>query len=400
MAKKILLVSDSPYATTGLGRMSKYFMKMLPEFEWSVWGFLHPDFNLRHGQLLPYYNDKDFEAKFKIASPRMFVDDQYGFDILPSFIEQEKPDFVITSMDFHLTASIMDRLNELRMLLGFKWINYFPMDREDFKSLEVDAYRFPDVNVCITKFGVQQFHKYNPKVHIEQIYHPIEAAEFPAITRQQRRNFKLKIWPTIAKNTFVVGTVNRSFARKDTARLVMCFNQFLRETEDTFAYLHGSRKTAEGMDLAKLAYENEVPQKRLSFLPSTVSEVDGVSQEVLNQIYRSLDLFVTVSAGEGFGFSTVEALLTETPIIAPRNTCFPELVQDFGYLIDTAGMVFHGTTNTAMWPYVNIEDVVEKMHYVKNNYEEAKEKAKAGSKWVKENLNLDIIASQWRKILQ
>lgn len=398
--KKIVLVSDSPYATTGLGRMSKYFLRMLPEFEWSVWGFLHPDFNIRKGKYFPSYEEKDFEAKFKILSPKSFMDDQYGFDLIPDFIESEKPDIVITSMDYHLTAGMIKRIKELQFTLGFKWVNYFPMDREDWKELELDAFSYPDVNVCITKFGVNKIKSYNPKVNIHQIYHPLDIAEFPEITKSERRDFRFQTWPSTKKDTFLIGSVNRSFARKDTARLVTAFTRFLKKDKDAFAYIHGSRHTVEGLDLGKLAFENGVPEKKLTFLPSSVSEVDGVPQSLLNKIYRSLDLFVTCSVGEGFGFTTAEAMLTETPIIAPHNTCFPELIQDFGYLIEPTEMAWNMPNSTTMWPVVNIDDVVNQMLHVKDNYEEAKEKARAGSKWVKENLNLNVIAEQWREILK
>jgi glycosyltransferase involved in cell wall biosynthesis len=398
--KKIVLISDSPYATTGLGRMSKYFLKMLPEFEWSIWGFLHPDFNIRKGYYFPAYDEKDFDAKFKLLSPRSYTDDQYGFDLIPNFIETEKPDYVITSMDFHLAANLIKVIKELKFTIPFTWINYFPMDREDYKELEADMYVHPDINVCITKFGVDKINSINPKIKIHQIYHPLDIDEFPTLTRSERRNFRFKTWPTIKKDTFLFGTVNRSFARKDTARLVTAFTKFLKQTKDTSAYIHGSRYTFEGVDLGRLAFENQAPEKRLTFLPETISEVDGVPQETLNKIYRSLDLFVTCSVGEGFGFTTVEALLTETPIIAPRNTCFPELVQDFGYLIDPTEYAFIIPKATTMWPVVNVDKIVNQMLYVKDNYKEAKEKAKAGSRWVKENLNLDIIAEQWRQILK
>lgn len=53
-----------------------------------------------------------------------------------------------------------------------------------------------------------------------------------------------------------------------------------------------------------------------------------------------------------------------------------------------------------MWPVVNITQVKNQIKYVQDNYEEAKAKAKEGSKWVRENLNLDVIAEQWRQILK
>lgn len=398
--KKIVLVSDSPYSTTGLGRVSKYFLKMLPEFEWSVWGFLHPSFDIRKGMYLPHYDKGDFECDFKLTSPRMFGDDVYGLDLIGSFIEQEKPDFLITSMDYDRIVTISDHIKQLQFTLDFKWINYFPADREDLKPAEIQGFRFPDVNICITKFGMDSIHAINPKLDIKYIHHAIDATEFPSVGKSTLKKTKNKVWPNMDKKDFFIGSINRSFIRKDTGRLVRLLSEYIRDKGDTAAYIHGKNVTFEGLDLKKLAFETDIPKGKLAFMPDNLNEIDGVTPETLNKIYRCFDLFLTVSQGEGFGYTTIEALLTETPIIAPHNTSFPELVQDFGYLVPTSEVAFWGNSNSSMWPVVNMEDVKDKIDYVRDNYDEAKEKARAGSKWVKGNLNLQVIGDQWREILK
>lgn len=397
--KKIFLISDSPYASTGLGRISKSFLQMLPEFEWVVWGFNHSEFHLKKGTQYPMFKEDDFKGKFKLLTPQTFTTDPYGLDLAVDVIKDEKPDFVITCMDFDRFGVAIDKLKNLQFTQDFKWVNYFPMDREDYKDLEAEGFRFPDINVCMTRFGVDKMHSIDPKMDIKQIYPAIEKADFPHMTTKEAMDFRLKFWPATDRDTFSIGTINRSFARKDTARLVTIFTDFLKQHKDSFAYLHGSRYTFEGIDLGKLAYERGLQEKKLAFLPPSMAEIDAVSQSDLNKIYRSLDLFVTVAGGEGFGFSAVEALLTETPVITPGNTSFPELIQDFGYIIPTAEMAFHQTKSTVMWPIVNIQAVLDQMNYVKDNYAEAKAKAKEGSKWVKKNLNLTTIAKEWRKVL-
>lgn len=397
--KKILLVSDSPYATTGLGRMSKYFLKMLPEFDWHIWGFFHPNFKVKHGVWTADFNASDFKAKFNIMSPQTLTQDHYGLQYLPQYIEAVKPDILLTSMDYSRIAGIAKEIKQMQFVVPFKWVNYFPMDREDFKTIELDAYRFPDINVCITKFGVKKFKEINPKIHLEQIWHPVDKKDFPDMTIEQRKEFNKSVWPAFDENSYRIGTVNRSFSRKDTARLILAFTKFMLKNKDTNAYFHGSQKTVEGIDLAQLAAENGLEGNRMACLPKNILEPDALPDKFLNGVYKTMDMFVTVSTGEGFGFSTVEALLNEVPFIGPKHTSFPELVQDFGYLIEPDGMAFLGNGTTTMWPILNVDEVVDKMQHVKDHQEEAKAKAKAGSQWVKKNLNLATIAKQWRKIL-
>lgn len=400
--KKILLISDSPYATTGLGRMSKYFLKMLPEFKWYVWGIMHPEFVVRNGIGRPVYNPKDFghEHGFELITPDTYTNDLYGLDHAVKAIRDIKPDYLITSMDFNRIFPIVKHIKDLRFVQDFKWINYFPVDREDIKDMEVDAFRYPDVNVVITKYGQRRFLEFNEKLDIKQIYHPLDLEEFPLHSKKEIEDFKLKTFTGINKGTFVMGTVNRSFARKDTARLVRAFTEVSRRTDNTFFYVHGKSKTFEGLNLAELAVQNDVRKKSMSFLPETINEIDGIANADLNKIYQSLDLFVTFSTGEGFGYSTVEALATETPIVVPDNTCFPELVQDFGYILPTSEYTFHYNSNTSMWPVVGLNKSIEQLMYIYNNYSEAKKKIRGARKWVKDNLSLDVIAEQWRQILK
>jgi glycosyltransferase involved in cell wall biosynthesis len=392
---KILLVSDSPFATTGLGRMSKYFLKMFPEHDWLLYAPHHPVYEYSYGKHIPLYDPEAFGAKFQIISPLSVTGSDYNYSALQHYLKEFKPDFMITSMDYDRILKALGDIKKLQFVMDFKWINYFPVDREDYKDSEVHGMKFPDVNVCITKFGQERILRANDKLDIKQIYHPIDEAEFPKV---HVRKYRKKAFG-IKDDTFLVGTVNRSFARKDTARLVVAMTKFLQETTNTAAYIHGSATMHEGLDLQTLAVEWGVPPNRMQFMPESLVETYAVDQEMINKFYRSFDLFATASMGEGFGFSTVEALLTETPIVAPRNTSFPELVQDFGYLVDTEGFQFQANDHTSMWPHVNVDDLKEKMLYVKNNYAEAKLNASRGREWVLSNLNLEKIKGQWEKIL-
>lgn len=398
--KKILLVSDSPYATSGLARISRSLIEMLPEFEWVVWGMLHPDFNVRKGMQFPYYDPADFKAKFRILTPKSYTDDQFGFELVPGLIEAEKPDFLITTVDFDRFLKVLEPIKKLQFTLDFKWINYFPMDRVDYFDEEVEWFRFPDVNVCYSEYGRDRLHQINPKLDIKAIRCAINVDEFPTIPQEEIDQFRAGTWKGVNQDTFLVGSVNRSFARKDTARLVRAFANFLNETPNSYAYIHGSSMTFEKVDLAQLAYQLKTPPGRLAFMPKGFTELQGVSQQVLNKLYQSMNLFVTVSCGEGFGYTAAEALLAGVPVIAPNHTTFPEVVGGFGYLVEPSEMAYQYNGSTVMWPVVNVDDVVKTMKKVKKNYPEAKERALAGQKWAREHLNYTTIGNQWREILK
>jgi glycosyltransferase involved in cell wall biosynthesis len=402
--KKILLISDSPYATSGLGRMAKYFTEMLPEFHWIHWGVNHPNHNIKGSRVTPVYDESDLNGDFQIVSPLRFPsqDKIYSFDYLAAVIKSEKPTFIISSLDFNRILPHYPEIKNMQMVLGFKWINYFPMDREFYHAGEADMFKYPDINVCITKYGVDKLAELNPKLNIEQIWHPVDAKDFPPVDQAEIDEFKQSFFlGSFQPEDFVVGTVNRSFGRKDPVRTLMAFKELQDAQDNVKMYFHGSAKLYEGGNLARLGQMLGVDvENNLKFPPMQFEELRGLKQERLNKLYRTFDMFVTSSMGEGFGFTTVEALLCELPIAAPNNTSFPELVQDFGYLADMQEFVYYYGLYDVPWRVVNTAMMVHNMRYIYENYDEAKAKAVKGRKWVEKNLNLDVIADQWRAILK
>lgn len=396
---KVLLVSDSPYATTGLGRMSRYFIRMFPEHEWFVWGAHHNHFEVQKGKWITRFDQSDFEADFQVFSPfTLGTNDHFAYQYLGKFIEQVKPDVLLTSADFDRILPAMQDIKNLQFAMDFKWINYFPADREDIKEGEADAFRFPDENVCITKFGLEKHAHIAEKIGMKQIYHPIDIEDFPELDKLEARE---KAFPSLSNIEIMFGAVGRSFSRKDSARLTVAASRHLAKYNGDFFHIHGSHTMSDTrVDLRQIAKFNGCPPNTISFLPEQVSEVDAISQEAMNRVYASFDVYVSASLGEGFGYPTVEAMMHELPMILPNNTSFPELAGKFAYLIDPSGDSFAVPGNSSYWPHMSTEDMVEKFGWVRNNLDKAQEKARGARQWVINNLSLDVIKEQWRPILE
>lgn len=403
---KIVLLCDSPFATTGLGRVTKYFLKMLPEFDWKIWGINHPTHIVSTNGSRAVYDKSAFNADFEVVSPK-FLDanakDFYKFHLFLEYIRQEEPDFVITSIDYDRLLEHADELNKLKIENGFRWIAYVPFDRQNFNRREVDAFNYPDEVVAITKFGKELLKKNGLRREVHQIWHAIDPKEFPTLKKKEIAEFKDMFFSNIKDihSKFVLGTVNRNFARKDPKRLLKALS-LLESGDNSILYMHGSPVTYEGDDLRQtsdyygLTGRVMFPQAQNG---SNWNEVAGLPNEVLNKIYRSFDVFVTASSGEGFGYTTAEALLTETPIIAPRNTSFPELINENGYLVDMIEEAFYYGNYQEPWGIADTKQIAEMIEHVQNNPEEAAQKARAGREWVLKNLDLPVIAEQWREIL-
>lgn len=94
----------------------------------------------------------------------------------------------------------------------------------------------------------------------------------------------------------------------------------------------------------------------------------------------------------------------KTPVLMPNNTAMAELItEDKGYLADSGSSFNLWTSlpndNDVLRPLVDVEDMVNKMLYIYNNYEDAKQKAETAYKWIQSDLKWSgKIAKQWLKV--
>lgn len=95
---------------------------------------------------------------------------------------------------------------------------------------------------------------------------------------------------------------------------------------------------------------------------------------------RKIDIFVLPSRFEGFGLSLVEAMAMEVPCIASK-LAGPEEVLEYG----KKGILFEKE---------QVEDLIEAIERVIENYSYEKEKAMQNSTYVKEKYNIENMTEQ------
>lgn len=102
--------------------------------------------------------------------------------------------------------------------------------------------------------------------------------------------------------------------------------------------------------------------------------------------------------------SWVEAMATKTPVIMPGNTAITEhITEDKGFIVKSGGDPNLYTVlphdNEVPRPLTDINDMVRKMLFVYNNYDEALKRAENAYKWVTTELNWQgPIAKRWVEI--
>lgn len=109
----------------------------------------------------------------------------------------------------------------------------------------------------------------------------------------------------------------------------------------------------------------------------------NIPKNEITQLYSTSSVAIVSSLYEGFGYPVIEAMSCEVPIIATNVSSIPELVSDFGTLIEPK----------------NENQLKENVLKVMENYDYFKDIAIKGRQHVVETFNWSKITSEYEKII-
>tara|TARA_B100001121_G_scaffold2448_1_gene2269 strand:+ start:951 stop:2198 length:1248 start_codon:yes stop_codon:yes gene_type:complete len=109
----------------------------------------------------------------------------------------------------------------------------------------------------------------------------------------------------------------------------------------------------------------------------------NITKNEITQLYSTSSVAIVSSLYEGFGYPVIEAMSCEVPIIATNVSSIPELVSDFGTLIEPK----------------NENQLKENVLKVMENYDYFKDIAIKGRQHVVETFNWSKITSEYEKII-
>jgi len=204
-------------------------------------------------------------------------------------------------------------------------------------------------------------------------------------------------------NKFIFTNLNRNQQRKDIPRTIQAFVEFRKHVKDSILYLHMAQQD-QGWNLTEICKAYKLDTTKDVIFPENFGPNQGYPRQVVNMLYNCSDCVISTTLGEGWGLSWIEAMATKTPVIMPGNTALVECITDYkGYLTKSGADPSHFTIlphdNEIIRPLVDVEDMVEKMLHVYNNYDEAMERAEKAYEWVRNELNWQgKIADKWVSI--
>ncbi len=236
---------------------------------------------------------------------------------------------------------------------------YFYIKIEKFLSTLSDALiTVSNLNkVKIIKLGIAEDSK------ITNIYSGIDLKLFA-----KRNDFSFRNDLGISNDFILIGAVGRLSAQKDPITLVNAIDIVIKEKTNVKLVFVGDGD----MKAEVLRKINELGLQENIYLV-------GNKMDPWN-VYPSLDLFVMSSIYEGLGRSITEALCSETPVVCTNVEGVPELVREniTGYLVKPKD-------------YFELSRGILKSL---DNIDHSKNMAKEGSKFVKENFDVNNMVKE------
>lgn len=312
---RVMFSSNGPWTGTGYGNEAKGIIRGIRDLGYDVaciawWGL--------HGGPLEWEGIPMFPGQL----------DAYGNDAMPHYCRTWHADLLITLIDLW----VMDgpRLGNIG---GTRWTPYLPIDHAHPVPQAI-ADRFPFAHRLLvyskwaeTQIAAIENGRWASK--LRYIPHGVDCTTISPVSEERRRTIRRRIYPGWPEDAFVCGMVsaNKGFpSRKSFFEVFEAFAGFVKAHPNARLYLHswvGTDFKGPPLDQAVKAFGIA---DYVRFPHQFKMLGGGFDDELMADIYRSLDVLLSPSQGEGFGLPIVEAQSAGCPVIVTDYSAMSELV--------------------------------------------------------------------------
>uniref|UniRef100_A0A6C0JHU5 Glycosyl transferase family 1 domain-containing protein n=1 Tax=viral metagenome TaxID=1070528 RepID=A0A6C0JHU5_9ZZZZ len=329
MKKKLLWISD--YDSSGYSIVSK---NLLP--------FLNDKYDL-HLLVINTLRDKNYLNieldKYKIISvpdflqntslsigsilKTMFDEYMYGYNDLKSYVNEIKPEIIISLND----AQVIERHVKIIKEMDYKciFLGYLPIDLE---ILPINF--FENLEKCTALITMSNKSKnvilntgFKKDIYI--LEHPIDN-NFTKL--ENPRQFRKMFFKDITEDDILIMNSNVNDIRKRldiTIESYYIFHKNYSHLIDKNVYLILKTNDFNGCNLNFRDYCNKLNLKYSIDLSDKIHFIfEKISISDLNQLYNCVDLYISTTSGEGWGLSAFEFISIGKPVLISDNTTYNE----------------------------------------------------------------------------
>jgi glycosyltransferase involved in cell wall biosynthesis len=369
---KILAFGDSIRLPTGYGVVSKHvlshFVKKGHDVKQIAWGHAGPDINMQVN------NGGDIPAGY-ILLRQPHTPDPFGTQSTFDYINSWKPDVVYNSNDYFTIIPLLGRKKEMSYQ-NSKYVNYGVIDGPGSALAFKDVINQIDIPVVPSQYGFKQIEEFTNKAFY--IPHGVDLNIYKPLDKLKAKElFGLQ-------DKFVFGAVNRNVWRKHYPLLLKAFSRlkFKHNLKDITLFIVTDPRDQYGHDinswakLLNLSFGNDIhTYTDIMYHPMFVNSIVNLTDEQLNTVYNTFDVYISASMSEGFGLPTLESQAAGVPSILCDHSANTELVKDHGWLYSTLknldgseAEIYPNTVNaTYTYPMPDIVDLERCMLDAYNN---------------------------------
>tara|TARA_R110000824_G_scaffold108890_1_gene256249 strand:- start:1788 stop:3035 length:1248 start_codon:yes stop_codon:yes gene_type:complete len=390
---KILTISDSPLAPSGVGTQTNYMIQSL--LKTGRYEFVSIAGAIKHENYKPIKTEEWGDDWVIIP-----VDGYGSAEQLRSMVRNEKPDALWFMTDPRFFGWLWEIEDEIRPLCPM--IYYHVWDNYPFPRFNEPLYSSNDIVATISKVTDDIVRNVSPGVECIHIPHAVPSDVFTPLDQEIIEVLR-KDNLGDEKDKFICFWNNRNARRKQSGTLIHWWKKFLDKV---------------GHDKAKLIMHTDVRDPYGQNLQSIIENLGLTNGEVvfsqkkigtndMAAFYNMSDVTLNISDAEGFGLATLESLSCGTPIIVTMTGGLQEQVTDgeewFGIGLEPASKSVIGSQEI---PYiyedrVNEDDFVNALEKMYNmSYEERKELGSKGRQHVLNNYSFELYAERWDNLFK
>lgn len=431
---RVAVLADSPTVVTGFANVAREVLSDLHEtglYQFDIVGINHD--GSPHGypfQIWPAVN---------ALMPDPAYRDVFGRQAFLDLLGKGEYDLVWVLQDSFIVEELCQRIVETNEALPadrkFAFIYYFPIDSTPKKAWIDNTALLADFPVVYTKYGYDEvlktyyvdenslLDKKDQELHRKQyeaiqnklnvIYHGVNMKDFYPLPDEKVAEIRPKLWHD-KSDKFVFINVNRNQPRKDMFRTMLAYKKLLdrrraKGKDDVYLYLHCSIQDV-GFNLIDISKQIDLVQgDEWAFPdPKVFGASKGVPLETLNEMYNAADAVITTTLGEGWGLSVTEGMAVKKPVIAPDHTSLTEMLgktdgggAERGFLVKNGGYFVQSNDNSRVRPFVDVDDMVDKMEYVVEHRDEVQPIVDSAYQWVSElQWGGSLVGAKWRALFE
>lgn len=311
---KILWASNAPWVASGYGNQTGLFLPRIKALGHDI-------------HCLGFYGHQGMPAGFEgitVFGSGML---EHGVDMVEPLSEFISADITITLYD----AWVYEPLAWQKA----RWVPWFPVDMEPMPKAVERAIKKAYKRIVFTRFGERMVH--DAGLDCYYVPHGIDTNQYKPWDKAECR--KALHWP---QDRYIVGIVAANKgqpSRKAFTQQIAAFAEFKKRHPEAALYLHTMMRTPNaghntGVDLPEfiesvgLSWSVEGADgwhEADVWFSSQFYTLYGFLPQYMTQMYSSLDVFMLVSMGEGFGIPIVEAQACGAPVIVGDWTAMSEL---------------------------------------------------------------------------